>query len=377
MPVLKGVALAVPVLTAVAVTVAGSAAGVALAAPPAHQANETKSSLVPLSKVAPGWSIAEYSAATVNMAKHREKGKTTLYAVSPQGKKYPFFSWPASFPGTSTFSVIDWSGDGQRVLVANFFNKFEEISLKTDKVINTFRLPAGIQAFSYTRPHGENILTSGPNGEGLRRYDLHGKLQKVFSKANFGGIDSPDGTSVILGTKSGLEVLGNSGGVVRRLRPPAGIGFCQPIRFWNRKTILATCSKLHSVKPARLWLFPAGGGKAAALTPQRSGRGPDLGDLDAWKLTSGVYLQAAGACGSEYVAGLSGKPITLPGVRYGSDHIVTAHGANLLVQPENGCSAGAALVWFNPHTKHVAWVFRTPPNIIGIMAVAPFGRPLA
>lgn len=371
-PALKGAALVAAVLTAT-----GSAAGVALAAPSAHLASKTTPSLVPLSQVGPGWSIAEYSAATVPLVKHRKKGKTTLYAVSPQGKKYPFFSWPASLPGTGTFSVVDWSGDGQRVLVGNFFNKYEQISLKTGKVINTFKLPPDIQVVSYTRPHGENILTTGPDAQGARRYDLSGKLQVTFSKAGFGAIDSPDGTTVILGTKSGLEVLANAGGVVRKLRPPSGIGFCEPLRFWSAKTVLAQCSTLNSGKPPRLWLFPAGGGKVTALTPQRSGKSGDLGDLDGWQLTSGVYLQAAGACGSEFVATLNGKQVKLPGVSYPSDHIWTGHGASLLVGPDNGCSGGAALVWFNPHTKHVTWVLRPPKNTIGVLSVALFGRPQA
>ena len=371
-PALKGATL-----VAAALLATGSAAGVAVAAPAAHPANATKASSVPLGQVGPGWSIAEYSAATAPMNKHRTKGKTTLYAVSPQGKKFPFFSWPANLPGASSFNVIDWSGDGQRVLVGNFFNKYEQISLKTGKVTNTFRLPAAVQVVGYTRPDGENLLATSQNGVGARRYNLAGKLQIVLAKSGFGVIDSPDGTSVVLGTKTGLQVIANTGGVTKTLNPPAGIGFCQPLRFWNAKTVLAQCSTLNSGKPPRLWLFPAGGGTATALTPQRSGKSGDLGDLDGWKLTSGVYLQAAGACGTEFVATLNGKQVKLPGVAYPSDHIWTGHGGSLLVQPDEGCTAGAALVWFNPQTKHVTWVLRTPAHVFGVMSVAPFGRPLA
>src|SRR6266705_5314150 len=160
-PVLQGVALA-----AAAVTAMGGGA-VAIAAPAIPSAKAAGLSLVPLSKVGLGWSVAEY---TKGFNKH--PAKTTLYAVSPQGKTFPFYTWPASFFGNKAFYLVDWSGDGQRVLVRNCFNKFEQISLATGKVINTFKLPADAEPIGYTRPSGQNILAS--NGNTIVRYDLSG-----------------------------------------------------------------------------------------------------------------------------------------------------------------------------------------------------------
>src|SRR5215472_10713562 len=129
---------------AAAIAAAVSTAGAALAAPTDHTVKAT-SSLVPLRQVGLGWSIVEYSAAKV--PPHAAKGKTTLYAVSPSGRKFAFYSWPASAgTGLSAFSLVDWSGDKQRVLVANGFNRLEQISVVTGKVISSFKVPAGVTA---------------------------------------------------------------------------------------------------------------------------------------------------------------------------------------------------------------------------------------
>ncbi len=366
-PVLQGVALA-----AAAVTTLGGAA-TALAAPAAPTAKPAVASLVPLSKVGPGWSIAEY---TTGYNKH--PAKTTLYAVSPQGKKYAFYTWPA-LSGPNSFTVVDWSGDKQRVLVRNFFNKFEQINVATGKVINTFKLPASAFPIGYTRPDGENILAQ--NNNGIDRYDLNGHLTKVLSKKAFAAIDSPDGTSVFLNGKNGLVEISNLGTVIKTLNTPIAELGCSPVRWWNASTVLGECDAKHGASALRLWLFPVSGGKVTALTAQRGNKGPDLGDIDAFKLTSGTYLQALGPCGVEFIATQSsnGKAhqVNLPGVHYASDTIVTGQGSSLLVEADSGCTAGAALLWFNPQTKKVTWVLHPTGKSYGVESVVPFGRPVS
>lgn len=359
-------------LAAATLTLAGTYPGLALAAPAAHKTPQAPA-------VGPGWSIAEYSAAQVPM-KHEKKGKTTLYLVSPQGKKTAFFTYPASIPDLNSYNLVDWSGDGQRVLLQNNKNQFEQISVPGGKIVNKFSIPAlnGVEAYSYTRPHGQAILTPNPDFAGARRYDLTGHLQTVLSTAGNGVIESPDGTSVIVGLKTGLGVVSNSGGPTRKLNAPAGYTFCTPERWWNSTTILAFCTaKSTKVVPLRLWLFPANGGKVTALTPTHSPKGEDQGDIDAWKLSSGTYVQALGACGVEFVATTAGKQVKIPGDTSPSDHIVTGQGGSLLVQPGEGCSEGAGLLWFTPKTKHVTWVLKAPKNIIGVEFTIPFGKPLS
>ncbi len=368
-PVLQGVALAAAAVTAMG----GGAAALAATASPSVKAAGS-SSRVPLSKVGLGWSVAEYTAGY-----NKHPAKTTLYAVSPQGKKFPFFTFPASLSGTKAFYLVDWSGDGQRVLVRNFFNKFEQISLATGKVISTFKLPADANAFGYTRPTGQNILAV--NGTSIVRYDLTGHLAKVLTKSAEDAIESPDGSSVVVNAKAGLGVVSNAGGPVKVLPAPIATFGCNPVRWWNSTTILGYCNAKHGPAAPRLWLFPANGGKVTALTAQRGNKGPDLGDINAYKLSSGTFLQALGPCGVEFIATQSADgtahAVTLPGVHYASDFIVTGQGSNLLVSPSNGCTAGAALVLFNPHTKKVNWILRPTGKSAGVEAAVPFGRPLS
>jgi hypothetical protein len=359
-------------LALVAATVA--AGGTALAAPSARPAKPT--ALVPLSQVGLGWSIAEYSTAPVPPKKGN--GVTALYAVSPQGKKYKFYSWPARpLSSTSNYYVVDWSGDKQRVLVTNSFGKYEQISLVTGKVIDSFKLPATVSAISYTRPDGLNVLTTGTDGIGARRYDFTGKLQQVLATKGFNSIEAPDGTSVIVGTNSGIEQVSNSGVLIKQLHPTVSVDGCYPLRWWTASTVLADCNAKHGPSLPRLWLFPVNGGQATALTAQRSGHDKDQGDLDAWKLSSGVYTQAAIACGVVAIAKQSGQLDNPPSLHFGSYTIITGHGSSLLVQADSGCSPGASLLWYNPSSKKVSWVFHTPGKVIGVEAVVPFGRPLS
>ena len=53
-------------------------------------------------------------------------------------------------------------------------------------------------------------------------------------------------------------------------------------------------------------------------------------------------------------------------MHYASDLIVTGQGSNLLVQASSGCSAGAALLTFNPHTKKVGWIFEGVVDVLGL-----------
>jgi TolB protein len=273
---------------------------------------------------------------------------------------------------------VDVSGDGKRVLVANLY-RYEQISLVTGKVVNSFKLPSSDMPVTYTRPSGLNLLLS-VNGT-VRRYDLNGKLAKVLSRNSDAAIESPDGTSVIVAARHGIDQVSNLGGVIKRLNGPASVLGCQPVRWWNAATVLVWCGAKHGPDAPRLWLFPLGGGRVSALTAQRNGRGPDFGDIDAWTLTSGVYLQALGACGSEFIATQSrngsAHHVVIPGVNYASDRIITGFRSSLLVEADNGCSPGASLVWFNPHTKKVTWVIRGLKQGGGLDSVVSFGRPVS
>jgi hypothetical protein len=152
---------------------------------------------------------------------------------------------------------------------------------------------------------------------------------------------------VIVGTNHGIEQVNNLGRVIKREHPQPRSSIATPVRWWNATTVLSSCLAKNRPASPRPWLFPIRGGKVTALTAQRNGRGPDSGDVDAWRLTSGVYLQAFGPCFAEFIAtqSLDGSAhrVTIPGVHYTSNHIITGHGSSLLVEAGNG--ARPVLCW--------------------------------
>jgi TolB protein len=104
----------------------------------------------------------------------------------------------------------------------------------------------------------------------------------------------PSGTDFVTGTSYGLKLASNSGAQIRKLPVPGtSANTCNPARWWKSGTVLASCAPPNSAIP-ELWLVPVSGARPTALTPRRSASSGDLGDLDAWQLPSGLYLQAAG-----------------------------------------------------------------------------------
>jgi|HubBroStandDraft_1064217.scaffolds.fasta_scaffold05898_4 hypothetical protein len=377
-PALNGMAL---IVAALAVGQCGAVAAVAM--PSAQRALPRLAS----GRVGPGWSIAEYSAASSPQAPHRFAGKTTLYLVSPTGRKVAFFSWPAAENGPDNYYLVDWSADGQRVLVRNFFNGFEQISVVTGKIISKFRLPAEAMAIGYTGPADQSILASdnySQDSNTARIYNLAGQLTKILTRSGppLGAIGSPGGAVAVVSTNSGIELVSNAGRLIKRLHPPVPVTGCAPRRWWNTGTVLASCDARRGPGIPRLWLFPADGRRATALTAQRSASGTDLGDIGAWKLPSGVYLQALSlkSCMQQFIATQSSTgsvhQVTIPGVP-GDDRIITGQGSRLLVQALYDCGIGnAPLAWFNPHTEKVTWVFPPQKNFVGVESAVPYGQPL-
>jgi hypothetical protein len=178
---------------------------------------------------------------------------------------------------------------------------------------------------------------------------------------------------IAAGSLHGLELISNQGGVIRSL-PVPGVRFgCGAIRWWTGSMILASCSTPGSAGP-RLWLVPAGGAAPSALTPARTGASFDAGDFNAWRLSSGLYLDGFGACGTLVIGRQPAhgpeQMISVPGSA--SSLIVTASGANLMVERINGCSPGISLVWFNPATRALKVAVPVRHNQHGVVAVVPY-----
>jgi TolB protein len=325
-------------------------------------------SAVPWRTVGPGWELAQYSEHSAGDL-HPRAGATILYLVDPAGGRYQMYRWPASVAAPG---LIDWSGDKTRALLSAP-RKVVQITLATGKV-SRFGI-GNSAALGYTRPHGMAILAdrefSGANQ--IVRYGLNGELQRVLATAG-SALESPGGTRVVVSSPSGLRLVTNAGHTVRVLRAGYGKAGCQPVRWWNSRAVLAACAEKATGR-TQLWRVPVGGGSPSTLTPWRHGTWPDpLGDINAWQLSSGLYLQSPTGCASMRIVKQTDvvTAVKIPGTTGDDNHVLGARGARLLVQARTGCMGSDSLLWFNPGTRGVQMLIKAPKTIRGVVAAVPF-----
>ncbi|HUB22304.1 MAG TPA: hypothetical protein VMA97_07850 [Streptosporangiaceae bacterium] len=364
-------AIVTAALSAVLLTAAATA-GTA-AAPVTQPAASSARASVPWSQVGAGWVLAQYTSAPAGGG---GSGPETLYLVSPHGTRYQLARWP---DGRSAPQLVAWSPDGQRALFQVFSGKggTEVLTLATGRM-STFVLPGAASPIGFTTPRGLNIVAGRPSGSGtsLARYSLSGDLlQRLGYSADGGVLYAPSGTEFATGTSTGLKLVGNDGALLKNL-PVRGTSAnsCNPVRWWTSGTILASCIPPGSGIP-QLWLVPASGARPAALTPPRRASSGDLGDLDAWSLPGGLYLQAAGPCAVLQIFKQSPDGsislVTVPHTN-GDNAVLTALGSRLLIRAPTSCEGSVSLLWFNPATRAEQWLIRPPANVTGVSVAIPF-----
>jgi hypothetical protein len=358
-------AIVTAALSAVLLTAATTAGA---AARPAAAARAS----VPWNRVGAGWVLTEYTSA----APEGGSGPAELYLISPSGTRYELASWPN---WRSAPQLIAWSPDGQRALFQVFSGKggTEVRTLATGQV-STFVMQGEVNPIGFTTPRGLNIMGGQPSGSGtsLARYSLSGRLlQRLGYSADGQVLYAPSGTEFATGTSTGVKLVSNGGGLIRNL-PVHGTSAnsCNPVRWWNSGTILASCVPPDSAIP-QLWLVPVSGARPTALTPPRKVSSGDLGDLDAWQLPSGLYLQAAGPCAVlQIFKQARNGSITLVTVPHtaSDNRVLTALGSRLLIQAPTSCTGSDSLLWFNPASHAEQWLIRAPGNVIGASIAIPF-----
>jgi hypothetical protein len=366
--------------------VASTATGAPPSTAPAGAAGSKSG--VPWSQVGPNWSLASATSGTSTEPgpSASDRGPTTLYLVSPTGSTYPVYSWPAS----ETAPILEaWSPSKTEVLLNEVpkngppTDTYERLNLQTGQVIGTLTLP-NVVSVQYTLPDGQQLLASQltqnasatQETQTVSRYTLAGALAQTLdtattssSAARLNPVASPDGTTIALSTSTGLGLVSNAGGKVTPLAMPGELN-CSPVRWWDSDTVLAAC--LSAGGPSRLWLVPDSGAEPTALTPVRSGKdngsNVDLGDVDAWQVPAGLYLQSLGPCGvlelNKQAAGGSYTTIRIPGVN--SIAVVTSDGSRLLLDTR-GCTSGNSLMWYNPASGGTTVALKS-----GVSQVIPF-----
>ena len=364
------------------------------AAPLARMDVVAPASAIPWPSVGPGWFVAIWAphAAPQGFPPPRnwQKQPSTLYLVDPLGGRYRV----ATLPAPSYYGLLDWSGDGRRVLIstpgtAAEHSQIENLDLATGRVLDHFASPgpAG-SSFQYTRPHGLAILRFTPAiGEhgvaSIARLSLSGTVLFRYP-ANFPGtgpltgfdppalLPSLDGTQLVVEAKNGMALIDNDGTFVRDVGPADET--CAPVRWWDATDFVASCYAVaHGVttEPA-LWLVPTDGKAATRLT---SPRPPDLGDTDGWKIGASVYVQAAGACGSQFLARrlADGKTARVNVPKTGNDvEVVGAHQDRLGLLGILGCGAGRSLFWFNPASAGETPLLGPPVNAGSVLEALPY-----
>jgi hypothetical protein len=334
---------------------------------------------VPWRKVGPGWALAYYSADQSGEGVKPKAGASRLYLVDPGGGRYSLAAFAAR-SAASQWQLQDWSGDTRRALFTSggfgTRQQVHQLQLSSGR-ISTFSLPANVSAIGYTRPDGLNILAGKGQSYSpgtLQRYNLSGHLQKTLARVyDITQVASqPSGTTIAGSVRNGLELISNSGGFIRKL-PVPGVRFgCIPVRWWTASTILASCAV--SAPGPQLWLVPASGARPSALTPARTSPTFDAGDFDAWQLSSGLYLDGYGACGSLVIGRQPAhgpeQMVSVPGSA--SSLIVTATRSSLMAERINGCMPGISLVWFNPVTRSMKVAVPVHGHQAGVVGLVPY-----
>jgi TolB protein len=222
----------------------------------------------------------------------------------------------------------------------------------------------------FTKPDGLAIFASVGTGAQahVERLSLTGTVELSYPASFSGGggpfggsaVYSPDGTELGLGLLTGIELVSNGGQPIRFLPVNPSVSFCTPRRWWTPSEVLVSCMPDGS-GTLQLWLVPNSGATPTALTATVPAN-PDLGDLDAWQLPSGTYVQDAGACSYTYAARLQSggltTPVAVPGVPSGESTVILgAQGDRLAIRNVPGspqtCAHGPGLMWFAPATNSV------------------------
>jgi TolB protein len=321
---------------------------------------------IPWSSVGVGWSLALAGPSTA----------THLLLIAPTGGVYDVASFPSA--RTTTYRIVDHSGDGRRALIeatdtagtSDGTGRIDvEIDLRTGMIL-MLRLPPATTVTGYTKPSGAALLAIVHGGSdapsSVERLDLNDHPQQVYDDhAMSGALMTPDGAAVVVAhaidrLHTQLRLVGNRGHVIRALPTPPHAETCTPQRWWTSRTVLASCS---AGSENRLWLIPVdGSGADTPLTHQRDDKGPDYGDLDAWRLPSGaVYLSAAGACGGVIIAKEDAhgraQQVFVPHQPERNEILGVDGAGRMLVDSSSegdGCAQRDTYVWFDPAANRTA-----------------------
>jgi hypothetical protein len=366
---------------------------------PAAHGVEAAIADIPWDQVGPGWVLATWSPVSGGHAGSEPvpgepapgTAPSTVYLVDPAGGRYPITTFPPA-GDHAVPELIAWSGDGGHAVFDPRDSKHPGVIVVDVRTGAQNRIPVDGDVLGFATPRGNSLLVvnvSDPerNVAMLERVDLAGNRELTYPADNVPGLftgyalPAPDGQRLVLGTLRGLTVLDEGDGShVTDLATPANAS-CAPLRWWDGQAgvVLARCDVRPMSLAHQLWLIPVDGGTPTALTaPNDGSTGPDLGDANAWKLASGTFVQALGACGVIYLAKLNADGTTtevdVPGTD-GSTRVLGAHDDTLLVQAKAACGGGQAVLSYDPAANTSTVLLGAGLNGGGVVTALAYPEP--
>jgi TolB protein len=348
---------------------------------------------IPWDQVGPGWMLALWSPVTPTRpgiepapgVPTYETAGTTLYLVDPAGGRYPIttFGAPSGFGGPT---LSDWSGDGSHALLSLDGSSGKEPTTAVSVDLHTgtqttFPVVNGYVA-GYASPKADAVLV-GDSGTGdwpawVERIDLAGNQQLTYpvGKDFEGGfLPTSDGSQLVLGTSTGLALMDSDGTAGKSLPVPGKLTHCSPVSLWPDSVVLARCAPEHFSSTTQLWQVPLDGGTPTALTAVNAGQAEDpgfagdYGDVAAWQLPSGTFVQTLGACGTIHLARLTPDGHTtrvdVPGASE-SVQVVGASGDKLVLLAQLGCGGTDSLLTYDPAANTTDVLLGPPVNGGGV-----------
>ncbi|KAB7754099.1 MULTISPECIES: hypothetical protein [Mycobacteriaceae] len=367
--------------TAAALATAALAVSLAVGLPVA-QANPTPEAAMPVpwNQVGDGWTLATWNPVAGRRPGERPapdeappaKAADTLFLIDPAGHRYAITTFEPNDKGWKPH-LLDWSGDGGRALFSMGDDTVIVVDLHTG---NQTSFPTRASA-RFSRPNGQAIVLSSSSQDQpstLQRVDLAGNVQLTYPTENlagagrFGGdyLETPDGTTLVLSTANrgndaaprtdnSFVLMGNDGTVGRVLPVPMPGAVCRTTRWLAPTDFVASCTAQKSAG-SQLWKVPIDGSAPTALTAVNNAKNEpgfdgDYGDIDAWQLPSGTFVQSLGACGVIFLSRVTAdghtQRVKVPGAGDKID-VVGASGDSLILKSTSGCSPSTALMSYDP-----------------------------
>lgn len=259
---------------------------------------------VPFERVGPGWLLTLIET---------NPGAPQLMVIAPDGSTYTPRLEATGEPMTE---ILDWRPDGTQAMVrlggtgltGGTGGSGGTVALVSLVDGSVEPLEPWVVTAGFTRPSGVDVVALVRDGSEQHLELRDGATVQLRSHpaGEFGlpWLYGLDGRTLVVGDRFGvgftaghLTMWSNDGTELHQLDSAATS--CAPLRWWDTLTLLAACSERSATTPpySRLWLVPADGGTAVALTPAKEAAvpGAEHGFSDAqWASPTVLVLQGEG-----------------------------------------------------------------------------------